>query len=118
VRRCGYVAVERANSLSGNHATGDLAALLAFDRMLAQSAGLSQAARAALDRHARQLAVKVGHRAFLDAKRSSGLLRATALALQDAATVPGIVAAILRDKLATPRHATPGPSWEPRYLFA
>lgn len=118
VRRCGYVAVERANSLSGNHATGDLAALLAFDRMLAQSAELSPEARAALERHARQLAVKVGHRAFLDAKRSKGLRQATALALEDAATLPGIVAAILRDKLTPPRHATSGPNWEPRYLFA
>jgi succinoglycan biosynthesis protein ExoU len=118
VRRCGYVAVERADSLSGRHASADLAALLAFDRAFAKSAMLPPEARTALDRHIGQLAVKAGHRAFLDTKQARGLVRALGEALGDLRTLPGIGMAILQDKLAPFRQAPPEAAGEPRYLFA
>ena len=118
VRRCGYVAIERADSLSGRHATADLSALLAFDRAFAQTACLSPAAHASLDRHMRQLAIKVGHRVFLDTKRAHGLARATTEAIKQAGTLPGIATAILRDKLMSARQPPAHLAREPRYLFS
>lgn len=118
IRRCGYVAVERADSLSGRHATADLAALLAFDRAFAQSATLLPEVRAALARHSRQLAIKLGHRSFLDTKRARGLSRALIEALQDVGTLPAIAAALLRDKLSPTPQVPATTIEEPRYLFS
>jgi succinoglycan biosynthesis protein ExoU len=118
VRRCGYVAVERVDSLSGRHSAADLAALLAFDRAFAQTATLTPGARAALDRLIRHLTIKLGYRAFLDKKRASGLVPAVAEALSDVESLPGIAASLLRDKLPTARRTSPAASREPRYLFA
>jgi succinoglycan biosynthesis protein ExoU len=104
--------------LSGRHATSDLAALLAFDRAFAQSATLTPEARAALARHSRQLAIKLGYRSFLDTKRARGLSRALIEALQDIRTLPGIAAALLRDKLSPTPHVPAAMVEEPRYLFS
>ncbi len=75
VAACGYVAIERPDSLSANHAASDLAALVAADdRMLAGK--LTAEERAILTAHRAQCAQKWHHRHFLDAKRQSGLMRA------------------------------------------
>lgn len=118
VRRCGYVAVERANSLSGGHTAADLGALLAFDRAFAATTTLAPGARAALERHIRQLRIKAGYRSFLDTKRAAGLAEAMALVMQELDMVPGIAAALLRDKLPLAAQTPAPPAGEVRYLFA
>jgi succinoglycan biosynthesis protein ExoU len=77
IAACGYVAVERENSLSACHSAADLEALVAADkRMLAMP--LSSEAREVLIAHHDQCAARWHHRRFLDAKRERGLLRALA----------------------------------------
>lgn len=99
IGRCGYVAVERASSLSGRHHTADLAALLAYDQGLEEAPKLAAADRAAVRRHRAQLAAKVDHRTFLDTKRDKGL--AGALANLSPWALPGVICAIARDKLTS-----------------
>lgn len=101
---CGYVAVERAASLSGRHRTEDLARLLAADRRLAEHPGVSAADRTILRRHVAALDTKHAHRRFLDDKRAAGMARAIRPLLSRARTLLGVVRAIARDKLA-PTHA-------------
>jgi len=97
ISRCGYVAVERAASLSGQHRTADLVALLAYDRTLEAMPALAAVDRAAVHRHRMHLAAKVQHRRFLDTKRDKGL--AGAIAATDLSALPGVFRAIARDKL-------------------
>ncbi len=102
IGRCGYVAVERATSLSGQHRTADLVALLAYDRMLEATPSLPASDRAAIRRHRAHLAGKVHHRLFLDAKREkgfSGALSATFSSATLSSALPGVICAIARDKL-------------------
>ncbi|MGU3390543.1 glycosyltransferase family 2 protein [Sphingomonas sp. M1A8_2b] len=98
IARCGYVAVERASSLSGQHRTADLVALLAFDRKLEATPALPAPARTAIRRHRAHLAVKVDHRRFLDTKREQGL--AGALSSMRPSAWPWVIYAVARDKLA------------------
>jgi succinoglycan biosynthesis protein ExoU len=75
VATCGYLAIERPDSLSAQHSAADLAALVgADDRMLARP--LRGDDRAILALHRGQCAQRWHHRHFLDAKRRSGLVRA------------------------------------------
>lgn len=115
VRRCGYVAVERAQSLSGQHDTADLEALLISDKHLAALPMLDEAAREAIARHIGQLTDKVWLRQILDRKRSSGSLKALAAAASRPSLLPQLMSSVLRDKLSlgqAPR------SMEARYLFS
>ncbi len=114
-RQCGYVAVERATSLSGRHRTDDLAALAASDRRLLADPALGASGRTAIERHLAHVAAKAQHRAFLDARRARGIIPALAEALRRPARVPALVQAITRDKL--PGRAS-APAAEVRYLFA
>ncbi|GGI67595.1 succinoglycan biosynthesis protein ExoU [Polymorphobacter multimanifer] len=114
-RQCGYVAVERAASLSGQHRTGDLAALAESDRRLLAEPGLDPAGRSAIERHLAHVTAKAQHRAFLDVRRTRGIIPAVKAALRQPAQVPALVEAITRDKL--PARA-PAPVAEVRYLFA
>ena len=116
VRSCGYVAVERRNSLSGQHATADLAALLASDDALATDGGLAAADSAMLRRHRAQLAIKVRHRRFLDDKRAHGMVGAVRRSLVAPEGLPGIAGAIFRDKLAGMRPIRSSRT-ETRYLL-
>lgn len=113
-RRCGYVAVERATSLSGTHARGDLLALAAADLRLLAEPGLDDASRTALARHRAHVMAKVRHRAFLEARRSHGMVPALWAALGRPAQFPALVGAIARDKW---RGLAPPPRPEVRYLF-
>ncbi|MGU3537489.1 glycosyltransferase family 2 protein [Methylobacterium sp. A54F] len=70
---CGYVAVERAGSLSGRHATADLARIAAFDaRLLAGPEPLTAAERNALRAHRDATLRKWQYRRVLDRRRERG----------------------------------------------
>ncbi len=112
-RQCGYVAVERPTSLSGQHRTADLAALADADRRLLAEPGIDAAGRASIERHLAHVAAKARHRAFLDTRRKHGSIPAIIAALRRPGQVPALVGAIARDKL--PNRAPPA---EVRYLFA
>jgi succinoglycan biosynthesis protein ExoU len=97
---CGYVCVERANSLSSRHRTADLANFLSFDdEMLLED--LTPEVRSVLERHRFNTACRLAHRELLDAKRS----RRYVDALRTLFTSPQIAAyvtrAIIRDKFGT-----------------
>jgi succinoglycan biosynthesis protein ExoU len=69
---CGYVAIERADSLSAQHRTDDLAAIVAFDEAMLSRAGLVPASRRALRAHRDAMLRKWQHRRVLDRRRSHG----------------------------------------------
>lgn len=96
---CGYVSVVRSDSLSGSHSIADLAALCAFDGALPARVRLTPEQSRVLARHERALQVKLAHRQVLQAK-SEGRYGEVAAILMDPRRGPGVVAAILRDKLA------------------
>ena len=117
VGQCGYVAVERAHSLSGRHRTADLAALATAHDGLLRLPTLSAADRQILLRHRAHVLRKLGHRDFLDRKHSGGL----AHALRGYATKPkmlfGIACDIARDKLLRRPNQASESGQIPRYLF-
>ncbi len=115
VRRCGYIAVERGSSLSANHKTADLVALLAFDKYLMANAPRGDQ-RAAIHRHMLQLFLKVHHRQFLDTKRNSGLIAAIRNILHEPEMLLRVGNIILRDKMALLSAQSVRPI-EVRYLF-
>jgi succinoglycan biosynthesis protein ExoU len=112
-RLCGYVAVERADSLSGRHRTEDLEALLAFDDKLVKNPALNSIERRAVRRHRAHVLSKVHHRRVLD-RRRQGLIKGFAAAFSRPALLPELVMAIARDKLQT---AGSDGRKEVRYLF-
>jgi succinoglycan biosynthesis protein ExoU len=101
VGACGYVAVERASSLSARHTGSDLRALVDFDdRVLAGCAGLTEQARSMFAAHRRATARKVDHMAILDYRRRHGRLAALAkLLLQMPSSAPYILRETARAKL-------------------
>ena len=107
VARCGYVAIQRHGSLSGSHATADLAALLGAVDAWAAAVQLSAPDRALLQRYRAQLSANYRHRRLLDDKRQVGLPRALARLLDEPPTVPLVALRVLRDKLAAPAVAEP-----------
>lgn len=116
VQDCGYVAIERANSLSGRHRAADLAALAAADCALLAEAGIDAAARTAIRHHHAHVAAKARHRAFLDIRRADGIATALRHALRRPDQIPQLALAIARDKWrdrSRPAIAAP----QVRYLF-
>ncbi|WP_404338479.1 glycosyltransferase family 2 protein [Sphingomonas sp. MMS12-HWE2-04] len=97
---CGYVAIERAGSLSGRHSTDDLARLLAADRRLAARPGITPGDRKILASHVAALDIKHAHRRFLDDKRDDGLVRALIPLLGHPVRLAEVAGAIIRDKRA------------------
>ena len=96
VRHCGYVAVERPDSLSGRHRTEDLLRLYEADQAIMKMPGLDACARSALARHASQLRGKHAHRRFLDLKREAGVTAAMSYLLSNPAALPAVAGGILR----------------------
>ncbi len=99
VPACGYVAIERPDSLSSTHKANDLARLAELDRRhLAAPAGLTAAEKKALSAHARAMQAKFDYAAAIEARKSKGL----AAGLMRAARAPSawrhIVAETLRAK--------------------
>lgn len=110
VEACGYVAVERPDSLSGRHSGADLRNLLLADDVLARRP-LGPEDAAALRAHRRHVAGKVALREVLDAKRARGLAGAGRVLAGAPATIPYVVSQIFHDKLQARRvrTATPAP---------
>ena len=70
---CGYVAVERANSLSSKHSASDLNAICAFDAACLEVTSLSDAARQALAAHQRATTRKWALARALEVRRQQGI---------------------------------------------
>ena len=114
--RCGYVAVERAASLSGSHGTAELAALLGSVDAWAAGTRLDPADRAVFAHYRAELSANYRHRRLLDDKRRIGLPSALARLLDEPRTAPRVMRRVLNDKLAStpPSRDEPAPV---RYLL-
>lgn len=109
---CGYGAIERPGSLSGNHSADDLAALATASREIMGKLP-DGAAKAMMARHAASLDEKVAHRQFLDRKREKGLSAAVSSLASSPKEFATVSWNIALDKLAPL-----GPSPVPRRLFS
>lgn len=98
IKSCGYVAIERENSLSGKHSTADLSALLQFDRRFESLISNNDDERIAILQHRAQLEAKVFHREILDVRQAKGRLAALVQALAKPAALPRLATSVLRDK--------------------
>jgi succinoglycan biosynthesis protein ExoU len=103
---CGYLAVERSNSLSGRHTTADLQALRDASAGLLRTEALDARQRQAVRRHLRQLQAKVDLREVIDARRQGGLVRGLLAIGQRAGNAPYIVARMAEDKWTARRTRT------------
>ena len=107
-RRLGYVARVRANSLSRQHGTADLQALLhACDVHVATAAAADPDTIAAISLHRRQLRARVLLRQFLDRKAEGGIAAALSFALSPPTNLPPIAAGVLADKIRAIRGVRP-----------
>jgi succinoglycan biosynthesis protein ExoU len=104
---CGYVAVERADSISGSHGAQELRAMVDASRRM-EALKLTPDERQALREHRAQVADKLALREFLDAKRAGGLTRAAAVLARRPAAAPYIVSIIASDVLR--RRSAPRPA--------
>lgn len=100
---CGYVAVERPDSLSGRHTTQDLRALRDASAGLRGLPGLSPRERLAIRRHVRHLQAKVDLREVLDARRTGGVAGGLLVLAARARNAPYIFARMAEDKLSARR---------------
>lgn len=98
VHNCGYGAVVRHDSLSGQHRTLDLQRLYEADRALLQSGDLPPRARRAIAQHERHIRGRFELRRFLDEKRERGLAVAALRALTRPDALPAIASGIAGDK--------------------
>ncbi|MEP7453576.1 glycosyltransferase family 2 protein [Phyllobacterium sp. SB3] len=115
---CGYAAVIRADSLSGQHSTEDLANLAAASNALLSANLPSEAARA-VQEHASHVRAKYLHRSFLDTKSRKGLSAAVFDALTDPPGFARTAREIFLDKFdVLSRSSKPGSNTaQIRYLF-
>lgn len=109
---CGYVAVERSDSLSAQHRTDDLAAIVAFDDALLARPALDPRTRAALRAHRDATMKRWQHRRVLDRRRTQGYAAALRTLLGAPRAWRYILSATLRAKvlrrIPVPERA-PGP---------
>jgi succinoglycan biosynthesis protein ExoU len=99
VPACGYVSVQRPDSLSHRHTAHDLETLAAGAQAILDLPGLSPRARDLLRRHVRQVRLKLDHRRLLEAKQGRDLRRMLGILTRTPATAPYVANCILRDKL-------------------
>ncbi|MCD1262356.1 glycosyl transferase family A [Shinella sumterensis] len=99
IESCGYGAVVRADSLSGQHRTKDLEALYEAERSILSAGNVPSEAEHAMRRHCRQIGRRHALRHFLDRKREGGARAALAYAVKNPSAMPAIAGDILRDKL-------------------
>ncbi|MEP9399395.1 glycosyltransferase family 2 protein [Mesorhizobium sp. KR2-14] len=99
VHACGYGAVVRHNSLSGQHRTLDLKRLYEADRAMLASGEVPAHARRLLEKHERHIRARYELRRFLDEKKEGGLMRAGLRALTRPTALPAIVGGVAADKL-------------------
>ncbi len=121
IESCGYGAIVRANSLSGQHRTKDLETLFEAERTILSAGNVPPQAAEALRRHCRQIGRRHALRHFLDRKRKGGASAALAYALENPANLPAITGGIFRDKLEAAhrrvRPRQPVPQARLRYLL-
>lgn len=117
ISNCGYKALVRPNSLSGQHSAHDLMQLYLFDRAVIDDTRLTPQEKAALVRHLRLLKGKAKHREFLDMKRQRGLLRTVLAQAHDPDGLWLSARGILADKLKTRRGDDPPVEVDGRYLL-
>lgn len=99
VSACGYVAVERPDSLSALHSAADLEQMMLFDRnILASGETLGDGERRALAAHQAAIWRKTTYAAALEAKRARGLAAGLALLARNPAVLPYVAAETLRAK--------------------
>lgn len=96
----GYVAVERAGSLSGAHRAADLAAIRAFDAACAGAPGLSEAERDALAVHLQATTDKWALARMLEIRREQGVGPALRFLAQQPRSAPYVASGILRARAA------------------
>ena len=99
IESCGYGAVVRANSLSGQHRTEDLEALRDAELAILSTGDVPADAAPFLQRHCRQIGRRHALRDFLDSKREGGIGGALAYAIENPVAMPAIAGGILRDKM-------------------
>ena len=120
---CGYGAVVRQNSLSGQHRTEDLRRLYEADRAILQAGDLAPEAARLIRRHERHIRGRYELRHFLDLKRTRGPAAALRYALSHPVALPAIAGGVLADKTerfrSPPTQAAARPGGEPalRYLL-
>jgi succinoglycan biosynthesis protein ExoU len=95
---CGYIAVERAASISGSHGATELRALVQASRGI-ESLKLTPDELTALREHRAHVAAKLALREFLDAKRAAGLVGAAAVLARAPSAVPYVMGAVASDVL-------------------
>ena len=121
IESCGYGAVVRGNSLSGQHRTKDLEALHEAERKILAAGNVPSEAADAMRRHCRQIGQRHALRHFLDRKREGGAGAALAYAVENPSAMPAIAGGILRDKLEAAhrrmRPEPPAPQEGLRYLL-
>jgi succinoglycan biosynthesis protein ExoU len=115
-RQPGYGAVVRAGSLSGQHRTADLEALMQASRRHLGSPGATPEARLWIRRHLQATRAKYLLRACLDRKASGGLRDALRFALSPPSRFLPILQGVLRDKLSA-RQPSPVAVMAPRFLM-
>lgn len=98
IEHCGYGAVVRSDSLSGQHRTEDLRRLWQADRAIRSGAILPTDVSEALQKHERHIRDRYELRAFLDAKRARGARAAIGYLLRRPHAFPAVAAGIWRDK--------------------
>ena len=120
IEHCGYGAVVRADSLSGQHRTEDLRRLAEADRAILSAEVLPADVKALLQRHERHIRDRYELRAFLDIKKQHGPAAALAHIARHPVALPAVAGGIFRDKLQSRRghEATDAaPSVGLRYLL-
>lgn len=80
VGACGYIAVERSNSLSSRHSIADLSELANFDSACIANENLNDDQRAAFREHLRATKKNIAFRRALSARSADGLLAGIATA--------------------------------------
>lgn len=96
----GYVAVERASSLSSRHRAADLAAIRAFDAACREQAGLDAAARQALAAHELATADKLALAQALEIRREKGIGPALRFLSQQPRSIRYVASEIFRARAA------------------
>ena len=110
IEACGYLALERDNSLSSDHSVTHLRALLKASSELATLNGLSSEANAALRIHSKLVSEKIAHREVLEKRRHDGIVNAIAAM----ASRPTTLRDILHDRF----HKQPPPERGPLKLIS
>jgi succinoglycan biosynthesis protein ExoU len=96
---CGYVAIERNESISSLHSATDLDRIAAFDaECLTLGPRLTSKERAALTAHRTATLRKYNHRFVLDCKRERGLTAALVVLTMMPASIPYIASETVRAK--------------------